>query len=209
MSNRIYTVYLADDHQIVIDGLRLLFSTNQDFAIIGTGTDGKTAFKEIKLLKPDIAIIDVRMPLMDGIELIKGLQNKVKTKFIVLSMYNQPKHINAAINCGSSAYLFKNTGQEEMLKCIYKVIDGYTQFPEIPKNFEGEQNVYLSSREISILKLIIQELSSVEIANKLHLSIYTVDTHRKNILKKTNTKSSIGLVKYASENGIIADDILF
>jgi DNA-binding NarL/FixJ family response regulator len=189
-----------------MDGLRLLFSAHLDFAIVGTANDGKTTLKDIKSIKPDIALIDLRMPQMDGLELIKTLSGKVKTKFIILSMYNQPKYIKAAIDMGASAYLLKNTGQEEMLQCIYSVINGGTQFPNIPAEKSGEQSVYLSIRELSILKFIINEYTNQDIAKELNLSVFTIETHRKNIFKKTNSKSPVGLMKYAIENGIVSDD---
>lgn len=206
MGKKIYTIYLAEDHQIVMDGLRLLISTHNDFAIIGMANDGKTALKDIKTLKPDIAIVDVRMPVMDGIELINTLNGKVKTKFIVLSMYNQPKYIKAAISSGASAYILKNTGQQEMIQSIYHVINGGVQFPEVPAESNIEKSIFLSPRELSILKLIINEYTNQDIAKELNLSIFTIETHRKNIFKKTNSKSPLGLMRYAIDNNIIPDN---
>ena len=204
MNDPIITLYIADDHQIIIDGLQLLLSNDLGFKIIGTANEGDKARKEILSKKPDIALIDLRMPPgLDGIQLINSLKKHVSTKFIILSMHNERRYINDAINYGASGYLLKNTGKKELLTCIEKVMRGESHFP--PKPFAGktgEKTELFTPREIEILKMVINELTTQEISEQLNLSHYTVETHRKNICRKTNTKTAVGLLKYVEENGI-------
>lgn len=194
-------IYLADDHQIIIDGLTLLLKNEPNLVIVGNSTDGQIAFEEILNSKPDIALIDIKMPNKDGLDLIKNLKGKVKTKFIIVSMHNEKRYVNDAINYGALGYLLKNAGKDELLKTIFSVLKGDKCFP-IFKPLVQSKKTFLTPRELDILQLIIKEYSSQEIAKKLSLSQYTIDTHRKNILKKTGAKNSAGLVKYAIDNDI-------
>src|SRR5438132_898425 len=114
------TLYLADDHQIVIDGLSLLISSENNLRVIGMATDGIKASKEIISKKPDIAIVDFRMPGMNGLELISTLRKVVSTKFIILSMHNEHRYIAEAISYGAMGYIVKNTGKNELIACIDK-----------------------------------------------------------------------------------------
>lgn len=196
------TLYLADDHQIIIDGLNLLISNNSEYKIIGAATDGKVAHDDILFRKPDIALIDLRMPGLDGIELINTLKKKVETKFIILSMYNERRHIANAINYGASGYLLKNTGKNELLLCLQKVNTGEKYFPSILLHTLRKKHATFSPRESDILKLVIDGYSTLQIADMLHLSHYTVETHRKNICRKANTKTVVGLLKYITDNEI-------
>lgn len=195
------TLYLADDHQIVIDGLKLLISNEFGYKILGSATDGSMAYKELLIKKPDIALIDYRMPGMDGIELINSLKKQINTLFIILSMHNDKKYIKDAINYGASGYLLKNTGKSELLQCIDKVMNGEKHFPGKIDNDSNSNNLF-TPRELEILKLIVNEHTTQDIAAQLHLSHYTVETHRKNICRKANTKTIIGLLRFIKENDI-------
>lgn len=196
------TLYLADDHQIIIDGLQLLISSENEYKIVGTAVDGNRAYKDILAKKPDIALIDLRMPGMEGVELINSLRKQVDTKFIILSMYNERRYIADAINYGAFGYLLKNTGKNELLVCINKVNAGEKYFPSILLHTLNEKPTVFSPREIDVLKLVINEFTTQQIAEQLHLSHYTVETHRKNICRKTGTKNVLGLLKYISDNKI-------
>ena len=112
------SVYLADDHQIVIDGLQLLLSSNADLVVIGSANDGETAAREIKILNPDVAILDMRMPGLNGLQVIQQLVKTVATRFIILSMHNDKRYVIDAQNAGASGYLLKDTGKKEMMDCI-------------------------------------------------------------------------------------------
>lgn len=195
------TLYLADDHQIVIDGLKLLISNELNIRVVGMANDGDTTYKELKVKKPDIALIDLRMPGMNGLQLIIKLKKIIDTKFIILSMYNDKRYINDAIDYGASGYLLKNAGKKEVMDCINSIMDGGTHFPnELIKRNDSDE--LFTPRELEIIKLIINESTTQSIAQKLNLSHYTVETHRKNICRKTNTNTPIGLYKFLVNNKI-------
>ena len=195
------TLYLADDHQIIIDGLKLLIGNEFGFRILGSAVNGNDAYKGILSKKPDIALIDLRMPGMDGLELINSLKKQLNTKFIILSMHNDKRYINDAINYGASGYLLKNTGKKELLDCIDKVMNGEQYFPAKSINITTDKAIF-TPRELEILKMVINEYTTQQIAEQLNLSHYTIETHRKNICRKANTKTVVGLLRYISENRI-------
>jgi DNA-binding NarL/FixJ family response regulator len=195
-------IFLADDHQIVIDGLMLLLKNEANVIIVGTATDGDKALEEIQQLKPDIALIDLRMPGKDGLQIIRSLHHKISTRFIILSMHSDRRYITDAINYGADGYLLKNTGKEALLDTIYRVCKGEKCFPDVKTGNKDSKETFLTPRELDVLKLIINEYTSQEIAEKLSLSQYTVDTHRKSIYRKTGAKNLIGLVRYAIDRNI-------
>lgn len=193
------TLYLADDHQIVIDGLKLLISSELNIQVVGMANDGDTTYNELKIKKPDIALVDLRMPGMNGLQLIIKLKKIIDTKFIILSMYNDKRYINDAIDYGASGYLLKNAGKKEVMDCIDTIMNGHTYFPgELIKKNDSDE--LFTPRELEIIKLIINEETTQNIAQKLNLSHYTVETHRKNICRKTNTNTAIGLYKFLVNN---------
>ncbi len=197
------TIYLADDHQIVIDGLKLLISTEENIKIIGSSNDGDTACKEILIKKPDLALIDLRMPGMNGLELVYKLSKLVPdTKVIILSMQGDPRDIRDAMNGGAAGYLLKNTGQAALISCLSAVIRGEKYFPNLPKAKNSTGKPLFTPRELDILKLVLQEHTTAQIAEQLSLSPLTVETHRKNICRKTDTNTSIGLIRFLHDNHI-------
>ncbi len=202
MKEQSLTLFITDDHQIVIDGLQLLLNSELGFRIVGTAIDGDRAHREILSKKPDVALVDLRMPGMSGIELVSSLKKQIETQFIILSMHNDRRYITDAINYGASGYLLKNTGKKELLECIDRVMKGEKYFSA--KGISQLKNSVglFTPREFEIIKLIISENTSQEIAEQLHLSHYTIETHRKNICRKTNTKTALSLTKYLSDNGI-------
>jgi DNA-binding NarL/FixJ family response regulator len=205
LSKIVYTVFIADDHQIVIDGITSLLNSNPELEIIGSANNGEDAYNKIKSLRPDIAILDIEMPGMTGIQVIGKLVKKLRTKFIVLSMFGQQRHIKNALHAGASGFLPKNLDKNELLQCVDLVLNGKTCFPELVEENETTKSVKLSNQEINILRLLIKGLTNQQIAAMLKLSIYTVETHRKNIQRKVDTKSLVGLIEYAKDNGITAE----
>lgn len=197
------TLYLADDHQIVIDGLKLLIGNEDNIKIVGYSNDGETACAEIADRKPDLALIDFSMPKLNGLDLIYTLRKALPdTKFIILSMYDDPRQIKAAQNGGASGYILKNANKTELMKCLNTVLAGKTYFPDLKIKSADRKKTLFTPREIEIIKLILDEHSSAEIAAKLNLSLSTVDTHRKNINRKTETSKPLGLSKFLQENQI-------
>ncbi|MBC7381674.1 MAG: response regulator transcription factor [Bacteroidia bacterium] len=199
-------IYLADDHQIVIDGLILLLKNEPDIFITGYANDGLTALKEIQNIKPDIALIDLRMPGKDGLQIIQSLRIKLPVKFIILSMHHDKRFITDAKNYGADAYLFKNTGRVELLETIRKVMDGKKCFPASETQPDQNKKIFLTPREMDVFKLVINGYTTFQIADKLSLSEYTIDTHRKSIGRKTGARNVIALLKYAIANNVSFDE---
>lgn len=193
------TVYIADDHQIVIDGIALLLDSDADLIIVGMANNGEAAYEDILRLQPDIAIVDVRMPGKDGLQLIQTLRKKVTTKFIVLTMQMDKRILVDAEHFGAKGFLLKNSGKDELLRCIRKVANGERHFPPMVKQ---ETISVLSPRELDILALVLKGLTTQQISEQLNLSPYTVETHRKNIYRKTDCNNVAMLMQYARENGL-------
>lgn len=193
------TIYIADDHQIVIDGLMLLMRFEEQFIISGIANDGETALNEICRLKPDIALLDVRMPKKDGLSITRHLkENQLPTKVIILSMHGDKRYIHDARSFGADGYLLKNTGKQELLKAIHEVLNGKTYFTQAIEETSSPASL-LTPREMEVLKLLVNEQTNAQIAEKLKLSQFTIETHRKNIMKKVGAKNTAGLIKFAIE----------
>jgi DNA-binding NarL/FixJ family response regulator len=205
-------IYLVDDHQMLIDGLKAIISSEKDFEIVGECTLPLLAFEQIQLLKPDIVLTDINMPELSGIELVRKLKPRVSnTKFIALSMFGERSYIKDMLQAGVSGYILKNTGREELVKAINLVMQGHEFFSEEveqviesnPVNDEKINTINLTEREIDIIECIAKEMTNAQIAEALFISERTVETHRKNIFRKTGIKGVIGLVKFALDKGFI------
>lgn len=204
-------LYIVDDHQMLIDGLKALLSGENHLAVIGQNTFPKIAAKEITELCPDIVLTDINMPEMDGIALTKEIKKtNPNTKVIALSMFGERETISEMLKAGVSAYILKNTGKQELLNAIAKVCNGETFFSdevndELKKVVSDTNNkgITLSLREIEVVELIAKEYTNAQIAEALFISERTVETHRKNIFRKTDTKGVIGLLKYCVDKKII------
>jgi two-component system, NarL family, nitrate/nitrite response regulator NarL len=212
------SVYLVDDHKIIVDGIRSLLDGDNRFAVCGFTTDSRVAITEILTIKPDIVISDIQMPGVSGKEIvIEVTKHLPSTKVLTLSMLGDAGAISELLEAGASGYLLKNTGKEELCEALLTIHRGEVYICaaanfELTKSFlsrkknESAQNenvVHLTPREIEIIALIAKELSNAKIGEALFISERTVETHRKNIFRKTGTKSVLGLVKYATENKLI------
>lgn len=209
-----HRIILVDDHQMLIDGLTAILSINNDIEIIKTFTNGKLLIEEVSSLHPDIILTDISMPEIDGYELTKQIKKiNPSIHVIALSMSGNIVDINRMIEVGISGYVLKNVGNKELVEAIYKVAQGKMHFSddvleEMIKNKNSkpeklEEQAKLTERELEILKLIVQEYNNAEIADKLFISERTVETHRKNMIRKFNTKTIVGLIKYAIDSKLI------
>jgi len=204
-------VYIVDDHQMLIDGLKALLTDEPAISIIGESNSSKQALNHILHLRPTIVLTDINMPEMDGIELTKEIKkNSPETKIIALSMFGERETINDMLKAGVSGYILKNTGKAELLNAIDKVSKGGTFFSdevsaEMLKTsaISESKEITLSAREIEIIELIAKEYPNAKIAETLFISERTVETHRKNIFRKTDTKGVLGLLKYCVDKRII------
>lgn len=208
MMNNIIRVLITDDHQMLIDGIRSLLRNEKGIEIVGEAHRGEEALETLKNIRPDLLITDVNMPGMSGIELTRIVKERFPSvRILVLTMYNDAQNINEILMAEAEGYILKNTGKEELIAAIRKIADHGTYYcnevisilkSELKtEKAEVEPADSLTTREREILKLICHEHSSAEIAEKLFISHHTVDTHRKNILHKTNSKTIVGLIRYA------------
>lgn len=209
---RIIKVLIVDDHQIVRDGIRSLLKDNSDYEVIGEAKNGEEALIVIKSRQPDIVIMDINMPVMNGIECTKIIMEEYdRIRVLVLSMHNEDIYLRKMLEAGASGYILKSSGKDEMLKALERIVTGHLYFSEaVTMSFMSELgketdnndklNIPLTEREIEVLELIIQEHTNQEIAEKLFISIRTVDSHRRNLIEKTGSRNIAGLVKFAIEN---------
>lgn len=204
---------IVDDHQIVIDGLRSLLKGYDQYEIVLESTHPSGVVQAIEHLQVDILLTDVMMPEMDGLELAKQVRlHYPSIKIIALSMNGEGSLVNQMIEESDiSGYLLKNIGQTEFITALNKIAGGGIYFSEdvlqemlkASERKKEDAEVNLTVREIEIIGLIEKEYSNKKIAEVLFLSERTVETHRKNIFRKTKTNSVIGLIKYAYEHKLI------
>jgi DNA-binding NarL/FixJ family response regulator len=209
-----HKIVIVDDHQMLIDGLVAILSKYNEIDILKTYTNGNYLLNEIDILQPEIILTDISMPVIDGYELTKKIKLKYPNIHIIaLSMSGNIADINKMIDAGISGYVLKNVGNQELIEAINKVAKGKMHFSddvteEMVKNKHNkpdkeDDHPKFTERELEILKLIVQELNNAEIADKLFISERTVETHRKNMIRKFNTKTIVGLIKHAMDNKLI------
>jgi two-component system nitrate/nitrite response regulator NarL len=202
-------LFIVDDHQLVIDGLQSLLCNEDKYQIVGHSNKPLEVLKRLEENPADILLTDINMPEMSGVELTRLVKKRFPSiKIIALSMFGDKQVIREMIDAGVSGYILKNTGKQELLEALNRILSGHTYFSEevtleLMKNLNEQGSSSLTNREIEIIRLIEKELSNKQIADKLFISERTVETHRKNIFRKTKTQSIIGLVKYAYEHKII------
>jgi two-component system nitrate/nitrite response regulator NarL len=207
---------IVDDHQMLIDGIKALLTDQSQFHIAAEATRGSEALSLLEKHPIDIVVTDINMPEMSGVELVKEIKAKnADIKILALSMFGEKQTIKDMIDAGVSGYILKNTGKKELVDALSKIASGGIFFSDdvttemmraMTEPLAAEPlitQVNLTQREREILKLITKEYSNVRIADELFISERTVETHRKNIFRKTNTKSIVGLIKYAYENKLI------
>ncbi len=207
---------IVDDHQMLLDGISALLQDVNQFEIVAKAKNGKQALEILELNEIDIVLTDINMPEMNGIELSQHIQDKFpEVKILALSMFSEKQTIRDMIDAGVSGYILKNTGKEELVGALTKIAGGGLFFgdevtnemmrmmTDSEKNEKKREEVTLTIREKEILKLIAKEYSNIQIATELFISERTVETHRKNIFRKTNTKSIVGLIKYAYEHELV------
>lgn len=204
------TIAMAEDHQMLIDGVQSFFEYDEDINIIGTVNNGEDLVKLVSLKQPKLVITDIRMPRMDGIQATKLIKTQFPhIKVLALTMFDQPEAIKQMLDAGASGYLLKNSGIKMLSKAIVTIANGDTFFdPNVAFNFMNDyinenvtigksEKIVLSNREKEILQLIANGNTSKEIAEALFIAKTTVDTHRKNMIRKLSLKGGNELVKYA------------
>jgi two-component system response regulator NreC len=208
-------IILADDHKLVRQGMRSLLESHPGFEVIGEASDGEEALKLMETLSPDIAFMDVMMPNLNGIEAAKiAHQRGLKTKLIFLSMHANSTYAVRALQSGALAYLLKDSDFNEILQAVQNVMEGrrYLSAAIADEVFETLLHVnvdknnaqeILSTREREVLQLIAEGNTNIVIAEKLTLSVRTVESHRAHIMTKMRFNSQSDLVRYAIQQGLI------
>lgn len=216
MSNKL-RIYIADDHTLFRKAMVNLLQTFKRVSEVKDAENGKELLTLMKYDVPDVAIVDLQMPVMDGSETCQNIIQKYPdVKLIILTMHDSEKYILHMMEMGVHAFLLKNTEPDELERAIYAVVEKDFYHNDLVasalrKNFNDKKHTKnpllksteLSDREKDIVRLLCQELTNKEIGDRLGLSERTVENHRYRILEKLNLKSTIGLVRYAYESGII------
>ncbi|MFT5640357.1 MAG: DNA-binding NarL/FixJ family response regulator [Cyclobacteriaceae bacterium] len=203
-------LFLTDDHAILLGGLVKIIESEPDLEVVGTaGSVGET-MEKLTQTKADLLITDYNLPDEDGLALVQKVKSKYPNmKILVLSMHDEAHLVKEVLKEGVNGYMVKNDSHKQLISAIYTIKSGNTylssQINDIlikGLNGEGEQKL-LTTREREILKLIAKEYTNKDIAEELFISERTVETHRKNILRKTRTHNLVGLIKYAYANNLI------
>jgi DNA-binding NarL/FixJ family response regulator len=214
------TVFLADDHRMVREGFRLLLETQPDIKVIGEAGSGRDAVRQVAKLMPDVTLMDIAMPELNGIEATQQVRETCpSTKVIILSMYSTSQHISRAFKAGARGYILKESAGDDVIKAVRMVHSGKvflcSEISEvvvgdyIQKREAGEVEdplVRLSSREREILQLLVEGKSNSKIAELLYLSPKTVETYRSHLMQKLAISDLPSLVKFAIQHGITSVD---
>ena len=214
------TVHIADDHQILIDGVKAVLKIEPNMEVVGYSLNGTEVVSWFKENEADVLILDINMPELDGIEVLKRLKEfKKRPEIIVLSSYDDVKLVKEVLQMGAKGFVPKKSAGEHIVNAVNKVSEGNQYFTDDVKEKmmqtllngqvknEGSQDgVLISSltkREVQVLKLVAQQYSTREIGEELHISESTVETHRKNLMKKVKVKNSVELAIFALKNEVI------
>ena len=211
-------ILLADDHQLMRSGLRLLIEQQPDLTVVGEAGDGREVVSLAKSLKPDVVVMDIGMPNLNGIEATHQItQIHPEIAVVILSMHSDEGYVLRVLKAGAKGYLLKDSAEADLIKAVHAVAGGKSFFsPAVSKVLlddyvrklkrTGIEDAYdlLTPREREILQLIAEGKSNKDVANLLNLSVYTVETHRSNIMEKLHLRGLPELILYAVRKGIIS-----
>jgi two-component system, NarL family, response regulator NreC len=211
-------ILLADDHKLMRSGLKALIEQQPDLTVVGEADDGRQAVALAGTLKPDLLVMDIGMPNLNGIEAARQItQATPGTAIVILSMHSDESYVLRALKAGAKGYLLKDSAESDLIRAVHAVAGGKSFFsPAVSKVLlddyvrklqrSGAEDAYdlLTPREREILQLIAEGKSNKDVANLLNLSVYTVETHRSNIMEKLNLRGIPELILYAVRKGIIS-----
>jgi len=209
-----YKIILADDHQFLLEGISTVLKDMPDIEIVATVQNGFELMDTVAKEKPSLVILDLNMPGYDGLQCLQKIKaNYTGTKVLVLTNYNQPELVEEVRKMKADGYLIKNSSAAALKEAITIILEGSTYFPDdtelkvIPDDsyfFDNFLKKYqLTKREVEIIRLICREMSTKEIAASLFLSELTINTHRRNILRKLDVKNVAGLVNFSKQNQLL------
>jgi len=212
-------ILLADDHHVIRSGLQALFKREKEIAIVGEASDGDQAVQLAKQLKPDVALLDISMPAMSGLDATRRIKEQhPDIKVIILTIHENESYVYQMIRAGANGYLLKNTDKNELLEAIRTVMAGEQFFSPgisrmmVDEHFkrvqQGHGDIHptiqnLTSREVEVLRHIAQGHTNKEIADMLSISVRTVNSHRTNLMRKLNIHETAGLTRFAVQQGIV------
>jgi two-component system response regulator NreC len=210
-------ILLADDHTVMRAGLRLLLEREQDMVVVGEAEDGRRTVELAESQNPDVVVMDIAMPILNGIEATRQIAGKhPQIAVVILSMHSDESYVMRALKAGAKAYLLKDSAEVDLIRAVRSVKEGKSFFsPAVGKTLledyvrqldqRGEEDTYelLTTREREILQLLAEGRSNKDVANMLNLSLYTVETHRSHILQKLGLHTIPDLILYAVRKGII------
>lgn len=214
------TVYIADDHTVVRDGLKILLNEQPDIEVVGDAADGRETVRQVIELAPDVVLMDINMPELNGIEATRQIKEGCpSTHVVILSMYATQEHIFRALQAGARGYLLKESAGIEVVKAVREVISGkrylsekiseevIDEYVRLRDRVDDEDLLSrLSPREREVLQLVVEGKSSAEIAETLYLSPKTVETYRSRLMQKLEIHDIPGLVKFALQHGLTTLD---
>lgn len=207
-------ILIVDDHKLIREGIDQYLQGDDKYQVVGDASEGIEALDFLKTNEVDLVLTDIRMPHMDGIELTEQVTKEFSDiKVVALTMMNDNNHIKKLMNAGAVGYVLKNCSESELKKAIDQVMEGETYYsPEVTETVMNAlmkkkrtiaTEMPLTTREKEVLDLIVKEFSNQEIADKLFISLRTVDAHKRNLLEKTGAKNVAGLVVYAINHNLV------
>jgi two-component system, NarL family, response regulator NreC len=216
--NQSIRIVLADDHTVMRAGLRLLLERQPNLTVVGEAADGRQAVELAQQERPDVVIMDIAMPHMNGVEAARQIVNhSPETAVAILSMHSDESYVIRSLKAGARAYLLKDSAETDLLEAVHAIREGKSFFSPAVRRILKEDYVHqleemgaedsyelLTNREREVLQLVAEGKSNKEVANLLNLSLYTVETHRTHILQKLNLHSVPELILYAVRKGIIS-----
>lgn len=210
MINKKYRVIIADDHSLFRQGLKLILTELNNIEVIADVPNGKELIEIAGILEPDLIIMDINMPFLNGIEASKILaRDHPEIKILVVSMYGDEQYYNSVIENGVKGFILKDADNSELKTAVRDILNGKTYFSQelllrLIRNKQTPANINLTSREQEILELICQGLGTAEISAKLFLSDRTIENHKANLFAKTGCKNSLSLVIFAFKNNLVS-----
>jgi DNA-binding NarL/FixJ family response regulator len=215
------TVLLVDDHMIIREGLRAVLEAEGDIEVVGEAETGRQAIQLTKRLRPDVVIMDIAMPLLNGLEATRRIVKDVPAaRVLILSAYGDDAYVRQAILFGAAGYLIKQTSADSLARAIREIQEGKTFFsPSIAKRLHDlslespagrgatQKKAGLSSREVEVLQLIAEGKANKQVARELGISIKTVEKHRQHLMSKLDLHDTAGLTRYAIAAGIIESPV--
>lgn len=210
MINKKYRVIIADDHSLFRQGLKLILTELNNIEVIADVPNGKELIEIAGILEPDLIIMDINMPFLNGIDASKILaRDHPEIKILVVSMYGDEQYYNSVIENGVKGFILKDADNSELKTAVRDILNGKTYFSQelllrLIRNKQTPANINLTSREQEILELICQGLGTAEISAKLFLSDRTIENHKANLFAKTGCKNSLSLVIFAFKNNLVS-----